>query len=88
MVPNPMMDPDNERETGTVVSFSHKSGGNGYGFIKPDGGGKDVFVHLNSVRRSGLEVLGMGTRVSYVLMPDREPGKFSAEKLRLIEASS
>jgi CspA family cold shock protein len=54
----------------------------GYGFIQPDDGGKDVFVHISAVEKAGLSTLGEGARVSYELFAGRA-GKTSAEKLRV-----
>ena len=54
----------------------------GYGFIQPDEGGPDVFVHISAVERAGLSTLAEGTRISYELLTGRS-GKTSAEKLRV-----
>ena len=53
----------------------------GYGFIQPDGGGKDVFVHISAVEKAGLSDLREGAKVSYEEVANR--GKTSAENLRL-----
>jgi cold shock protein len=53
----------------------------GYGFIQPDAGGKDVFVHISAVERAGLSSLNEGAKVSYDIVSDR--GKESAGNLRL-----
>jgi CspA family cold shock protein len=53
----------------------------GYGFIQPDKGGKDVFVHISAVERAGLSSLNEGAKVSYEEMENR--GKTSAENLRV-----
>jgi CspA family cold shock protein len=53
----------------------------GYGFIQPDGGGKDVFVHISAVEKSGLSGLYEGAKVSYEVVAKR--GKESAENLRV-----
>jgi CspA family cold shock protein len=53
----------------------------GYGFIQPDGGGKDVFVHISAVERAGLSSLNEGAKVSYEVQSNR--GKESAENLRV-----
>ncbi len=53
----------------------------GYGFIQPDTGGKDVFVHISAVERAGLSNLNEGAQVSYEVVARR--GKESAENLRL-----
>jgi cold shock protein len=78
------MDPDNERESGTVASYFL---GKGFGFIVPDFGGNDVFVHNSAVQKAGFDALNIGQRVSYTLVP-RTGGRFGADNLRLIEASS
>jgi len=64
--------------TGTVKWFNPTKG---YGFIQPDSGGKDVFVHISAVERAGLNTLNEGAKVSYEEKEDR--GKTSAENLRV-----
>jgi CspA family cold shock protein len=64
--------------SGTVKWFN---GQKGYGFIAPDGGGKDVFVHISAVEKAGLSSLNEGAKVSYEEMENR--GKTSAENLRV-----
>ena len=64
--------------TGTVKWFNSQKG---YGFIQPDGGGKDVFVHVSAVERAGLSTLNEGAKVSYEETANR--GKTSAENLRV-----
>ena len=54
--------------TGTVKFFN---GERGYGFIKPDDGGKDVFVHVTAVERSGISNLDEGARISFDTEPDK-----------------
>jgi len=56
--------------------------GQGYGFIQPEDGGADVFVHISAVEKVGYTNLAEGLRVSYELMADRS-GKMSAENLRI-----
>jgi len=53
----------------------------GYGFIQPDGGGKDVFVHISAVEKAGFSGLAEGAKVSYDVVANR--GKESAENLRV-----
>jgi CspA family cold shock protein len=53
----------------------------GFGFIQPDSGGKDVFVHISAVERSGLNGLNEGQKISYDLQPDR--GKDAAVNLKV-----
>lgn len=55
------------RQTGTVKFFNQSKG---FGFITPDEGGKDVFVHISAVERSGVGPLDEGMRVSYETQPD------------------
>jgi CspA family cold shock protein len=66
--------------TGTVKWFN---GQKGYGFIQPDDGGKDVFVHISAVERAGLSHLNEGQKVSFEIRDDRKSGKTSAEDLRV-----
>lgn len=54
----------------------------GFGFIKPEDGGRDVFVHISAVEKAGLSNLTEGARVSYELQAGRS-GKMSAENLRV-----
>ena len=64
---------------GTVKWFNATKG---YGFIKPDGGGADVFVHISVVEKAGYAGLAEGAKVSYELVTGRF-GKVSAENLRI-----
>jgi CspA family cold shock protein len=64
--------------TGTVKWFNAQKG---YGFIQPDDGGKDVFVHISAVERAGLQSLREGQKISYELTQDRRTGKSSADRL-------
>jgi len=70
---------DTTMSIGTVKWFN---GQKGFGFIQPDDGGKDVFVHISAVERSGLQSLSEGQKVSYELETDRRSGKQSAGNLR------
>jgi CspA family cold shock protein len=65
--------------TGTVKWFNEQKG---YGFIQPDGGGKDVFVHISAVERAGLRGLAEGQKISYEVQADRRTGKESAVDLK------
>jgi CspA family cold shock protein len=64
--------------TGTVKWFNATKG---YGFIQPDNGGRDVFVHISAVERAGLNTLKEGAKVSYEETSNK--GKTSAENLRV-----
>ena len=65
--------------TGTVKWFSATKG---YGFIQPEDGSSDVFVHVSAVERAGMDTLQEGQKVSYELQRDPKRGKSSAENLR------
>ena len=64
--------------SGTVKWFN---GQKGYGFIQPDDGSKDVFVHISAVERAGLGSLNEGQKLSYEVVSDRRTGKSSADRL-------
>jgi CspA family cold shock protein len=66
--------------TGTVKWFNAQKG---YGFIQPDDGSKDVFVHISAVEKAGIGTLQEGQKVSYDEEPGRQ-GKTSAENLRAV----
>jgi cold shock protein len=67
--------------TGTVKWFN---GQKGFGFIQPDDGGKDVFVHISAVERAGMSNLNEGQKISYEVVADRKTGKSSADNLRAV----
>jgi CspA family cold shock protein len=69
---------ENDVATGTVKWFNPSKG---FGFIQPDSGGKDVFVHISAVEKAGLNTLNEGAKVSYEEKENR--GKTSAENLRV-----
>lgn len=66
---------------GTIKWFN---GTKGYGFIQPDNGGPDVFVHITAVQRAGLDTLNEGQKVSYEEQRDPKRGKTSAENLKTV----
>lgn len=65
--------------TGTVKWFNAEKG---YGFIAPDNGGPDAFVHISAVERAGLGTLREGQKLSFDLVADRRSGKMSADNLK------
>ena len=65
--------------TGTVKWFNSQKG---FGFIQPDNGGNDVFVHISAVERAGMSTLNEGQNVSFDIVADRRTGKTAAENLR------
>lgn len=65
---------------GTVKWFNSQKG---FGFIQPDDGSKDVFVHISAVERAGLDALREGQKVSFDVVADRKTGKSSADNLRV-----
>ena len=67
--------------TGTVKWFNATKG---FGFIQPDNGGKDAFVHISAVERAGLGTLGEGQKVEFELVTDRRTGKISADNLKTV----
>ena len=67
--------------TGTVKFFNAAKG---YGFIEPEDGTKDAFVHISAVERAGLGSLNEGQKVSYELQTGQN-GKASAEDLKLVD---
>ena len=67
---------------GTVKFFNANKG---FGFIEPDDGSKDAFVHISAVERCGLGSLNEGQKVSYELVSDQKSGKMSADNLKIVE---
>ena len=66
---------------GTVKWFNASKG---FGFIQPDSGGADAFVHISAVERAGLSNLSEGQKVEFDLVADRRTGKMSADNLKAI----
>jgi cold shock protein len=66
---------------GTVKWFNAQKG---FGFIQPDDGGKDVFVHISAVERAGMHGLDEGQKVSFEVVANRRTGKSAAENLRAV----
>ena len=67
--------------TGTVKWFNAQKG---YGFIAPDDGGRDAFVHISAIERSGLGDLYEGQKVSFEPVSDQRTGKMSADNLKVL----
>ncbi len=65
--------------TGTVKFFNSTKG---YGFIQPDDGAQDVFVHISAVERAGMAGLNEGDKVSFEVVQDRRSGKSAADNLQ------
>ncbi|KQQ37102.1 MULTISPECIES: cold-shock protein [Rhizobium/Agrobacterium group] len=66
-------------DTGTVKWFNSTKG---FGFIQPDNGSQDVFVHISAVERAGMNGLNEGQKISYEIVQDKRSGKSSADNLR------
>jgi cold shock protein len=66
---------------GTVKFFNDQRG---FGFIKPDDGGKDVFVHISAVERAGMHGLNEGQKIAFDIVADRRTGKSSADNLQAV----
>ena len=65
-------------DTGTVKWFNEQKG---YGFIQPDNGQNDIFVHISAVQRAGLRTLKEGQKVSFEVVTDKRTGRASAGNL-------
>ena len=68
--------------TGTVKFFNADKG---YGFIEPDDGSKDAFVHISAVERSGMSTLTEGQKISFDLVADQKSGKMAADNIKAAE---
>jgi CspA family cold shock protein len=68
--------------TGTVKWFNAQKG---FGFISPDDGGKDAFVHISAVERAGLDDLREGQKLDFELVSDHKSGKMSADNLKAVD---
>ena len=68
--------------TGTVKSFNLQKG---FGFIAPDDGGKDAFVHISAMERAGINQLREGQKLRFELVSDQKSGKMSAESLEILD---
>jgi len=66
---------------GTVKWFNTQKG---YGFIQPEAGGPDVFVHISAVERAGLRGLNEGQKIGYEIVADKRAGKSSADQLQAL----
>ena len=66
---------------GTVKWFNDQKG---FGFIQPDDGSKDVFVHISAVERAGMQSLNEGQKIAFEVVADRRTGKSSADNLRAV----
>ena len=64
---------------GTVKWFNTQKG---YGFIQPDEGGSDVFVHISAVERAGMRALDEGQKITYEIVKDKRTGRSSADNLQ------
>ena len=69
------------RENGTVKFFNQAKG---YGFVSPEGNGKDVFVHITAVQRSGIPELTEGMKISFEIQPDKRGRGPQAVNLQLL----
>jgi CspA family cold shock protein len=68
--------------TGTVKWFNLQKG---FGFIAPDDGGKDAFVHISAMERAGISQLREGQKIRFELVSDQKSGKMSAESLAVLD---
>jgi len=66
---------------GTVKWYNPEKG---FGFIQPDDGGKDAFVHVSAIERAGMSDLREGQKISFEMVSDKRSGKMSADKLQAV----
>ena len=66
---------------GTVKWYNSEKG---FGFIQPDDGGKDAFVHVSAIERAGMSDLREGQKIYYEMVSDKRSGKMSADKLQAV----
>ncbi len=66
-------------QLGTVKFYNFKRG---FGFIQPDDGGKDVFIHATALERSGAHILNEGQKVTFDIQEDRRSGRISVSNIR------
>ena len=66
---------------GTVKWYNSEKG---FGFIQPDDGGKDAFVHVSAIERAGMRDLQEGQKISFELVADKRSGKMSADNLQAV----
>eukprot|EP01035_Chromulina_nebulosa_P062055 gene62055-84871_t len=79
----PRLSPDNiSIKTSAISAGKLKLRIKGFGFIQPDNGGPDVFVHISAVERAGMSTLNEGQKISYEVLADRRTGKSAAGNLR------
>lgn len=69
-----------DTQTGTVKFFNTTKG---FGFIAPDDGGNDVFVHVSALNRSGLQAINEGDKVSFTQAKDKRSGKMAVDTISM-----
>lgn len=67
--------------TGTIKWYNSEKG---YGFIQPEDGGRDVFVHVSAIEQAGIRTLAEGQKIQFEVLKDRRTGKDSAGNLQLL----
>jgi CspA family cold shock protein len=84
IVPKYLATEASEGQTVTRGTVKFFNGQKGFGFIQPDGGGSDVFVHVTALERAGISNLVEGQKVEYETQPDRRTGKAAVSNIRLV----